>query len=65
MQFVDEWLDYQNREGFFKAEYLNSSILTKNLLRYWWIVLLHASNLAEFACRLFSIPPNSATSKRV
>ncbi|GET62303.1 hypothetical protein RIR_jg12891.t3 [Rhizophagus irregularis DAOM 181602=DAOM 197198] len=24
-----------------------------------------APNLAEFACRLFSIPPNSATSERV
>ena len=65
MQFVDEWLDYQNREGSFKAESLNSSILTKNLLRYWRTALLHASNLAEFACRLFSIPSNSATSERV
>src|SRR6266498_6153689 len=63
--FVDEWLDYQNREGPFKAESLDSLILTKNLLRYWRTVLLHAPNLAEFACRLFSISPNSATSERV
>ncbi len=65
MHFVDEWLDYQNREGPFKAESLDSLIFTKNLLRYWRTVLLHAPNLAEFACRLFSIPPNSATSERV
>lgn len=63
--FIDEWLDYQNKEGIFKAESLNSSKLTKNPLRYWRTVLLHAPNLAEFAYRLFSIPPNSATSERV
>jgi hypothetical protein len=63
--FVEEWLDYQNREGIFQAESLNSSNLTKIPLRYWRTVLLHAPNLAEFACRLFSIPPNSATSERV
>jgi hypothetical protein len=63
--FVDEWLDYQNKEGPFKAESLNSSKLTKNPLRYWRTVLIHAPNLAEFASRLFSIPPNSATSERV
>jgi hypothetical protein len=63
--FVDEWLDYQNREGPFQAESLNNSKLTKTPLRYWRTVLLQAPNLAEFACRLFSIPPNSATSERV
>lgn len=63
--FVDEWLDYQNQEGIFQAESLSSSSLTKIPLRYWRTVLLHAPNLAEFACRLFSIPPNSATSERV
>src|SRR5581483_3366058 len=63
--FVDEWLNYQNREGPFQAESLNSSKLTKTPLRYWRTVLLQAPNLAEFACRLFSIPPNSATTERV
>src|SRR3954454_10819999 len=63
--FVDEWLDYQNREGFFQAESLNSLNLTKIPLRFWRTVLPYAPNLAEFACRLFSIPPNSATSERV
>ena len=63
--FIDEWLNYQNKEGIFKAESLNSSNLTKIPLRYWRTVLIHAPNLAEFACRLFSIPPNSATSERV
>ncbi|RIA83567.1 hypothetical protein C1645_833645 [Glomus cerebriforme] len=33
--FVDEWLDYQNKKGVFKAESLNSSNLTKTPLRYW------------------------------
>jgi hypothetical protein len=33
--FVEEWLDYQNREGIFQAESLNSSNLTKIPLRYW------------------------------
>ncbi|CAI2194005.1 13185_t:CDS:2, partial [Funneliformis geosporum] len=46
-------------------ESLNSSKLTKNPLRYWQTVLLHAQNLAEFTYRLFSIPPNSATSERI
>ena len=32
--FVDEWLDYQNQEGIFQAESLNSSKLTKIPLRY-------------------------------
>jgi hypothetical protein len=63
--FVDEWLNYQNKEGPFKTESLNNSKLTKTPLRYWRTVLFHAPNLAEFACRLFSIPPNSATSERV
>ncbi|CAI2194946.1 4775_t:CDS:1, partial [Funneliformis geosporum] len=43
---------------------LNSLKLTKNPLRYWRTVLLHASNLAEFAYRFFSILPNSVTSER-
>ena len=63
--FVDEWLNYQNKEGPFKAESLSSLKLTKNPSRYWRTVLFHAPNLAEFACRLFSILPNSATPKRV
>ncbi|GET62304.1 hypothetical protein RIR_jg12891.t2 [Rhizophagus irregularis DAOM 181602=DAOM 197198] len=48
-----------------QAESLNNSKLTKTPLKYWRTVLLQAPNLAEFACRLFSIPPNSATSERV
>src|ERR1044071_7173626 len=63
--FIDEWLDYQNKEGIFKAESLNSSKITKNLLRYWRTVLPHTPNLAEFAYRLFSISSSSATSERV
>ncbi|CAI2200632.1 20501_t:CDS:1, partial [Funneliformis geosporum] len=57
-------LDYQNKKDIFKAESLNSSKLTKNPLRYWQTILLHTSNLAEFAYRLFSISLNSATSER-
>ncbi|CAI2194820.1 18781_t:CDS:1, partial [Funneliformis geosporum] len=56
---------YQNKEDIFKAESLNSSKLIKNPLRYWRTVLLHASKLAEFAYRFFSIPPNSTTSERI
>ena len=41
--FVDEWLDYQNKEGPFKAESLNSSKLIQTPLRYWRTVLLLAS----------------------
>jgi hypothetical protein len=63
--FVNEWLNYQNKESLFKAESLNCSKLTKTPLRYWRTVLFHVPNLAEFACRLFLISPNSATLERV
>ncbi|RIA83405.1 hypothetical protein C1645_833867 [Glomus cerebriforme] len=63
--FVDEWLNYQNKEGLFKAESINCLKLTKTPLKYWRTVLFYTSNLAEFACKLFSIPPNSATSERM
>ncbi|CAG8529781.1 24039_t:CDS:2, partial [Racocetra persica] len=64
--FVDEWLMYQNYENIFdKNSSLNRSSITKLPLRYWRTILVHVPNLAEFACRLFSIPPNSATSERV
>ena len=63
--FINEWLDYQNKEGIFKAESLNSSKIIKNPLRYWRTVLSYTSNLAEFAYRLFSISLSSATSEKV
>ncbi|CAG8741791.1 4119_t:CDS:2, partial [Dentiscutata heterogama] len=64
--FIDEWLMYQNYEKFFNKNLsLNHPSITQSPLRYWRTVFIHAPNLAEFACRLFSIPPNSATSERV
>ncbi|CAG8717739.1 14186_t:CDS:2, partial [Dentiscutata heterogama] len=63
--FIDEWLMYQNYKKIFKKDSLfNHPSIAKSPLRYWRTVLIYAPNLAEFAYRLFSIPPNSAISKK-
>ncbi|CAG8581991.1 15241_t:CDS:10 [Cetraspora pellucida] len=64
-QFIDEWLNYSNQEGPFSASSVKNPSFTKFPLRYWRTMLNAAPNLSEFACRLLSIPPNSATSERV
>ncbi|CAG8824695.1 6853_t:CDS:2, partial [Racocetra persica] len=64
-KFIDEWLNYSNHEGPFSASSIKNPSFTRFPLRYWRTMLNVAPNLSEFACRLLSIPPNSATSERV
>ncbi|CAG8638721.1 10968_t:CDS:2, partial [Dentiscutata heterogama] len=63
-QFIDEWLNYANQEGPFSASSIKNPSFTKFPLRYWRTMLSATPNLSEFACRLLSIPPNSATSEQ-
>ncbi|RIA97872.1 hypothetical protein C1645_813591 [Glomus cerebriforme] len=46
--FVDEWLNYQNKEGPFKTESLSSSKLTKNPLRYWTSLYKYIKKTQDF-----------------
>ncbi|CAG8509983.1 11750_t:CDS:2, partial [Scutellospora calospora] len=64
-KFIDEWLNYSNQEGPFSALSVKNPSFTRLPLRYWRTMHYVAPNLSEFACRLLSIPPNSATSERV
>ncbi|CAG8499820.1 12692_t:CDS:2 [Cetraspora pellucida] len=64
-KFIDEWLNYSNQEGPFSALSVKNPSFTRLPLRYWHIMHYVAPNLSEFACRLLSIPPNSATSEQV